>query len=100
MSTTIQILLWGLLFIGIRLLCSRIYVRKDLNATEKKKVSDMLFWIRLARLICIAMLILFASPYHEVAVEKLGWIVFIIAMCIVVIPMRLCKRVCIDALES
>ena len=100
MSTTIQIMLWGLLFIGIRLLCSQIHVRKDLNATEEKKVSDMLFWIRLARLICIATLILFASPYHEVAVENLGWIVFVIAMCIVVIPMRLWKRVCIDALKS
>lgn len=100
MSTTIQILLWGLLFLGIRLLCSKISLRTDLSETEKKKVGKMLFWIRLARLLSIATLILYASPYHEAVVEHLGWMVFIIAMCIVVIPMRLWKRVSIEALES
>lgn len=99
MSTTIQILLWGLLFVGIRLLSSKIYVR-DLNETEEKKVSNMLFWIRLARLISVATLILFASPYHLVAVESLGWKTFLVAMCIVIIPMRLWKRACIDTLKE
>jgi hypothetical protein len=99
MSTTIQIILWSLLFIGVRLLGSKISVR-DLNETEEKKVSSMLFWVRLARLISVATLILFASPYHLVAVENLGWKTFLIAMCIVIIPLRLWKRACIDTLKE
>ena len=99
MSTEIQILLWSVLFLVIRAICIGLNIR-PINAEEKVKVKKTMMWINLARLVCLWIVILFASPYHDWAVDHIGTFISIVAMSIIVIPKRAWRYVAIDALEA
>ena len=96
----IEIIFWGLLLLGVRFLCSLIQVKEDLSESEKKKVEKMLVYVRWARFLSICLLILFASPYHEAAVERIGGFAFILATGIIVIPLQTWKNICISSLQE
>jgi hypothetical protein len=103
MSTTLQIMLWATFFVVVRLISFRVYPNRsarNLNEKEKDKLEMMLFLVRIARILSVFTLIVYASPYHEVVVEKLGWFAFIVSVCTVVIPLQTWWSACMSALHE
>ena len=92
METFFQILIWSALFILVRSIGFTKNTR-PLKPEEEIKVRKMLSWIRAIRLLGLVLITLFASPYHEWMVEKIGMMWCIISIAFI-------RWVCIDALDA
>ena len=99
METTIQILLWTLAFIAMRVICSGLTLR-SLSAEEKVRMKKRMVWVDSIRMFCLWNVVLYASSYGDFMMENFGGIWNIIVVVITIIPKRLWKYVCIDSLEN